>query len=103
MPNDYSRRWFEVFLETVPSDWTTTEVEGVCRRLPLPAFRRVLDVCCGPGRHAREMAARGYAITGVDRDADAIARARATVPGTFTVLDQRDLRRLTGEFDAAVI
>jgi SAM-dependent methyltransferase len=103
VPNDYSRQWFEVFLETMPSEWSTAEVDGVCRRLPLPAFRRVLDICCGPGRHARAMAARGYEITGLDRDVDAIEQARMTIRGEFKVLDQRDLWRLTGAFDAAMI
>ncbi len=104
MPNDYSRQWFDVFLDTMPSDWTAGEVGGVCRRLPLPAFRRVLDICCGPGRHAGLMAGEGYEITGVDRDAEAIEQARATIPaGTFVEIDQRDLRHLDGPFDAALI
>lgn len=104
MPNDYSRQWFEVFLETMPSEWTAGEVDGICRRLPLPAFGRVLDICCGPGRHAKHLADAGYEITGVDRDADAIRQAQASVPaGEFLALDQRDLAHLTGPFDASVI
>lgn len=27
----------------------------------------ILDLCCGPGRHALELARRGYGVTGVDR------------------------------------
>lgn len=104
MANDYSRRWFEVFLETMPSAWTTGEVEGVRARLRLPDFRRVLDICCGPGRHAARLAEAGYEVTGADRDVVAIREARARVPGAdFVELDQRDLRRLTGPFDAALI
>ena len=104
MPNDYSSQWFDVFLHTLPSEWTAGEVEGVRRRLPLPGFRRVLDICCGPGRHARLMADEGYEITGVDRDAEAIGQARATVDtGRFLELDQRDLRRVVGPFDAALV
>ncbi|MDO5624591.1 MAG: class I SAM-dependent methyltransferase [Pseudomonadota bacterium] len=37
----------------------------------------VLDVACGHGRHMRWLVQRGHAATGVDRDADAIAAARA--------------------------
>ena len=33
----------------------------------------VLDVACGGGRHVRWLAARGFRVTGVDRDAAAIA------------------------------
>lgn len=104
VPNDYTRQWFEVFLETMPSEWTTAEVAGVVRRLPRPEFRRVLDVCCGPGRHARQLVEHGYEVTGVDRDATAVQQARDAIPsGTFLQLDQRELGRLAGPFDAAVI
>jgi SAM-dependent methyltransferase len=104
MTNDYTRQWFEVFLETMPSEWTAGEVDGVCRRLPLPAFGRVLDICCGPGRHSKRLADAGYEITGIDRDADAIRHAQALVPaGEFLTLDQRDLAHMSGPFDAAVI
>lgn len=104
MTNDYTRRWFEVFLDTMPSEWTANEVTGICERLPLPGFRRVLDVCCGPGRHARHLVDQGYKVTGVDRDADAIHTAQRRVPmTTFLELDMRDLAGLRGPFDAAVI
>ncbi|PUE28418.1 SAM-dependent methyltransferase [Limnohabitans sp. JirII-29] len=33
----------------------------------------ILDVACGRGRHMRYLAERGHAVTGVDRDAQAIA------------------------------
>ena len=50
-----------------PSDWVT-------RWAPLirPAGR-VLDLACGGGRHLRWLAQRGHALTGVDRDAAALA------------------------------
>ena len=36
----------------------------------------VLDVACGSGRHVRWLAAQGFAVTGVDRDAAAAAPLR---------------------------
>ncbi len=33
----------------------------------------VLDVACGSGRHVQWLSERGYAVTGVDRDAGALA------------------------------
>jgi SAM-dependent methyltransferase len=57
-----------------PSPW-------VCRFAPLiHAGGSVLDLACGSGRHARWLAARGYAVEAVDRDAEAIA-GLAGVPG----------------------
>jgi len=35
----------------------------------VPPGARVLDLACGPGRHARLFAARGCKVTAVDRDA----------------------------------
>jgi SAM-dependent methyltransferase len=40
----------------------------------------VLDVACGSGRHARHLAARGYRVVAVDRDAAAL-ETLAAVPG----------------------
>ena len=37
----------------------------------------VLDVACGSGRHLRWFAERGHTVTGVDRDATALASAEA--------------------------
>ena len=39
----------------------------------IPAGGTVLDVACGAGRHFRWLAAQGWAVTGVDRDAAALA------------------------------
>ncbi len=36
----------------------------------------VLDVACGRGRHLRWLAGRGHPVTGVDRDADALAASQ---------------------------
>jgi SAM-dependent methyltransferase len=60
-----------------PSPW-------IARWAPLIApGADVLDLACGTGRHARYLAARGYAVVAVDRDADAVATL-ATVTGVFT-------------------
>lgn len=42
----------------------------------VPEGARVLDVACGSGRHVRWFAGRGCRVTGVDRDADAVAALR---------------------------
>jgi SAM-dependent methyltransferase len=39
----------------------------------LPAGGTVLDLACGRGRHLRWFTERGHAVTGVDRDAAALA------------------------------
>ena len=43
----------------------------------IPPGGRVLDVACGSGRHLRWLAAQGWPLTGIDRDAAAVAPLRA--------------------------
>jgi SAM-dependent methyltransferase len=75
--NSYSRQWFEHFHLKVPVERTTREVEFVCKHAPLPAYRRAADICCGMGHHARALAALGYEVTGIEREAVAVDAARA--------------------------
>lgn len=104
MSNDYTPQWFDVFLETVPGELTEAEVGAIEARLPLPAFTTVLDISCGPGRHAKLLSDRGYDVTGIDRDAGAVRRAAHAAPAArFVELDQRGLGSLAGPFDAAMI
>jgi len=75
-PNSYSPRWFDSFHASIPEERTAREVAFICDCAPLPDFQNVLDVCCGMGRHARALAARGYVVTGMERDELALTRAR---------------------------
>jgi SAM-dependent methyltransferase len=98
----YSPTWYRVFGAAVPEEQTAREVAFLGRVLPLPDFRSVLDVPCGFGRHAVELAARGYHVTGVELDPDVAAEARRRAPGAeIVVADMRALPPL-GRFDAAV-
>lgn len=74
--SDYSPTWYELFLQPIPAEQTEREAAFVARWLPLPAYRALLDLCCGQGRHARALARRGYRVTGVDSNAQALAEAR---------------------------
>ena len=45
---------------------TVKEVDALVARLGLQPPARILDVGCGPGRHANELGRRGYEVHGVD-------------------------------------
>src|SRR5262249_2361234 len=66
----------------------------------------VLDLCCGPGRHAVEFAQRGFQVTGVDRTSFLLdrARERASEAGASVDWVAEDMRRFvrTDTFDLAV-
>lgn len=82
------------------------ETDALIDALGLEPGQRVLDVGCGPGRHALALAARGFAVVGVDIsetfvDLAATSAADAGLDADFLVVDARHLR-FDGEFDAAI-
>jgi len=103
-PNTYSRQWFEFFHIGIGDARTIQEATFVCRCAPLPDFRKLADVCCGMGRHARALSRLGYSVTGIDRDADAITKARELAAGpSYVHADIRDYRPAPGAFDVVII
>ena len=100
----YSPTWYTTFLETVPAAQTRREVAFISRQMPLASHREILDVCCGPGRHANQLARAGYHVLGIDNNAGAIDRARtlASTTATFRVGDMRRLDTLGERFDGVV-
>jgi ubiquinone/menaquinone biosynthesis C-methylase UbiE len=85
---------------------TAQEIDFLMEVLDLPAGARVLDVGCGPGRHAVEFARRDLAVTGVDvsrRFLD-IAADRAREAGVSAAFFEVDARQMPfeDEFDAVI-
>jgi SAM-dependent methyltransferase len=66
----------------------------------------VLDLCCGPGRHAAAFAGRGFRVTGVDRSRALLdrAHAHAVEAGVEVELVERDMREFVrpSAFDLVV-
>jgi SAM-dependent methyltransferase len=103
-PNTYSQQWFASFHLPISDARTKKEAEFVCSFAPLPEFSRIADVCCGMGRHARELSKRGYSVTAVDRDRRMLAKARQLGGGPrYIQADVRDYRPEPSEFDALII
>jgi SAM-dependent methyltransferase len=102
--NCYSRQWFEFFHFGIDQARTIRETEVVCTCAPLPEFQKILDVCCGMGRHARALSQRGYVVTGVDRDTGAIGKARRLAGGvSYITADVRDYQPAPEVFDAVIL
>lgn len=102
MKNLYSRIWFELFLQTRP--YTQQEAAFVERNLSNPPYRRILDLCCGEGRHTNILAEKGYEMVGVDLDAEALTIAALNSRGGTVYLekDMRALYEVPGHFDAVL-
>ncbi len=70
----------------------------------LPAGASVLDVACGSGRHARWLAVRGLRVTGVDRDAGALAGLAGVAETIVADIEGGPWPLLAGAaFDAVVV
>ncbi len=86
---------------------TMRDVRFIEKALALKKRASILDVCCGIGRHAVELARRGYRVTGVDVNERylEIAAARARRRKVRPIFDRSDMRKMPyrDEFDAAVL
>ncbi len=93
----------EAYLRYSFTKGTAQEVDHIMRALGLQEGQRVLDVGCGPGRHAHELARRGLIVHGIDisqRFID-IATAAALDGATFERLDARTIS-FEASFDAVI-
>ena len=103
--------WFEPLAEHLGAAYlrysftkgTANEVAFLVEALGLTAGQRVLDVGCGPGRHAWALAERGVQVHGVDISQRFVDLAIAGAPpgATFERLDARRLP-FDAEFDVAI-
>jgi SAM-dependent methyltransferase len=85
------------FYETLLTpERTQHEVDLICRLLDLQPGMTILDLACGHGRIANQLAARGYNVTGLDSTAFFLEKARlgAASDGVNVEYIQGDMRSL---------
>ncbi len=103
--------WFEDVADHLGSAYlrysftkgTRQEIEFLIPAMGLEPGMRVLDVGCGPGRHAYALAERGIEVVGVDVSRRFVGLAVEGAPegATFARLDARHLP-FECEFDAVI-
>jgi cyclopropane fatty-acyl-phospholipid synthase-like methyltransferase len=83
--------WYENFFhgfaldlwrKAITPEQTKAEADFLVRTLQCNAGSHLLDVPCGNGRLSRELASRGYRVTGVDIAEEFIEEARALATNT---------------------
>jgi len=86
---------------------TLGEVDFIEREIGFDRSVSILDIGCGTGRHAIELARRGYKTTGVDLSENMLRKAirRAEALGLDVAFIQRDARELNfrEEFDLVLM
>lgn len=107
--------WFEAMADHLGSAYlrysftkgTANEVSFLINALALRPGMRVLDIGCGPGRHAYALAGAGITVHGIDISERFIELASANAPAgaTFERLDARQLATVASlqrSFDVAL-
>lgn len=88
------------------SERSRADVDFVVAKLGLQPGAKVLDLCCGQGRHLLDLTRRGYDVVGVDLSEYMLGRCReaAAVSGIEPRLIHADMRELDfdSEFDAVI-
>ena len=105
--SDYYRGWASAL---ITPELTAQQAEFIVDALGLPKRarrpRRILDLCCGHGRHAVPLAQRGFDVTGLDLSAYhlRLARKAAREAGVKVRWLRRDMRDIPfqGELDAVI-
>ncbi len=92
--------WRELYPYVFPAERVAAAPGQVTQILALTGVTggAVLDLCCGPGRHALEFARRGFVVTGVDRSRFLLERAReradaAAIAVEWVLDDMREFER----------
>lgn len=105
--SEWFEQWFgEEYLRLYPhrdDDDAARAIALIGQVVPLPGCR-VLDLACGPGRHAAHLAERGARVVGFDLSMPLLARARQRL-GRDATLVRGDMRMFpfrSGSFDAVL-
>ncbi len=109
------KKWYEALFENYARKYdeesfvkgTLGECDFIEKELSHDKALRILDVGCGTGRHAIELAKRGYDVTGIDLSEAQLARAKqkaeeSAVEVEFLHLDARELP-FRNQFDAVIM
>ena len=102
----FDETYFAVGFRPIKRRRTLADTRFITEVLSLKKGSKILDVCCGIGRHVLELSKAGYQVTGVDLSETYIdvARKLARKRGLKVTLEQRDMRRLPykATFDGAI-
>lgn len=90
----YGQTYYDNYRDEYTEQETRQQVDGVLARLNLAPGARVLDLCCGFGRHSIELARRGFRVTGLDLSPYLLSHACEAANGLDIAWIQADMRAI---------
>ncbi len=109
------KQWYEELFENYAESYdkesytqgTQGEVDFIEQEINFDKTKRILDIGCGTGRHAIELAKRGYNVTGIDLSESQLKRAIEKAQKENLTIDflRADARNLdfNHEFDVVIM
>lgn len=109
------KQWYEALFDNYAETYdqesftqgTIGEVDFIEQEINFDKSKRILDIGCGTGRHAIELAKRGYHVVGVDLSESQLNRAKekAKAAGVHVDFIQKDARELDfeNEFELVIM
>ena len=109
------KQWYEELFENYAETYdnevftqgTVGEVDFIEKEIGFDKSKRILDIACGTGRHAIELAKRGYHVTGIDLSQSQLDKAieKAKKENLSIDFSRADARYLgfKNEFDLVII
>jgi len=109
------KQWYEALFENYARKYdqecyvhgTSGECDSIEQEINHDKSIKILDIGCGTGRHAIELAKRGYQVTGIDLSEAQLKRAKekAKEQGVKVDFERHDARNLPfeGDFDLAIM
>ena len=111
MLKSWYEKLFDNYAKTYDKETFTQGTEGevnfIEEELSYDKTKTILDIGCGTGRHAIELAKRGYSVTGIDLSESQLARAREKAEKTAVKVHflKKDARSFSFKqpFDAIIM
>jgi len=102
----FGEDYLYLYAPVLTPERTAQETADIVERLRLPRGAKILDLCCGHGRHSIPLAHLGYQVTGQDLSSVFLDKAAAAAAETGAAVRwvRSDMRQVPfeAEFDAVI-
>ncbi len=99
--NFFDEWYLKYWIRPISPERTNAEVDAIVRWLNLEKDSKVLDLCCGQGRHSLELARRGFCgVTGLDLSETLLgfSQEKAKEEGLAVNFVRKDMREIPDDW-----